>query len=343
MFKRVFSYTGRVLDRVLFYMLQILLPLFAIALVLFNFYASLVLLCIWLFNLPKRWSKSEFEWRFFVFLLTVVFLVMLFATSEIPHICAIGVIAFAGFSMPLLSNKYKWLFLELLDVEEVLTFAILWLMFAMLNLFGFLQLKDLIGISGFFLTFFMRNYLSTALRRAELTKFLWKLGGFKAPEDFIEKILEKSVTLEDEKRDFIRYRFSEFLRYVEHGAFEQAYIILATGTFELLNVWSAIKCNEIELRYKDDKGEVRKEKVTHNDIRAALVHSTPRHDISEEEKKRDLPRKKAILNKFRRDPFTPIKDLLDVVAEKYGIKTPTKMEKHIEPSLNSIFKNCKSC
>lgn len=340
--KKFFSYTGRVSERLLFYILLVLLPVFAIAVVLHNFYASLVLLGIWLFSLRKRWSKFEFKWRFLTFLLTVFFLVMLFATSEIPHMYVSIVIISAGFSTPLLSKKYRWRISGVLGTEDVLTLAIVLMVLAISVFFSLMQLRDLIGMSGFFLTFSMLNYLSTALRRAELTEFLQKLGRFKTPEDFIEKILEKSIMLEDEKKDFIRYRFSEFLKYIEQGAFEQAYVTLATGTLELLGIWygniQKRTLKEWHICYKDDEGMVKEEKVQHDDIRGAIVHSTPKHKATEEEKKADLPKKKAILSKFRADPFTPIKDLLNAAAEEYRIKTPTKRKEYMVPQLSLIFK-----
>jgi len=35
---------------------------------------------------------------------------------------------------------------------------------------------------------------------------------------------------------------------------------------------------------------------------------------------KDLERKRQILNKFKGDPYTPIKDLLNEAADKYGLK-----------------------
>ena len=35
---------------------------------------------------------------------------------------------------------------------------------------------------------------------------------------------------------------------------------------------------------------------------------------------KDLQRKRQILNKFKGDPYTPIKDLFKEAAKKYGLK-----------------------
>jgi hypothetical protein len=154
------------------------------------------------------------------------------------------------------------------------------------------------------------------------------------PEEFIEKVIEKADVKDAERRDFIRYRFREFLDCVERGVFGQAYVTLATGILEQIiieqpdikksSIWSRIKDNKLKKWYTHyGRGCGKGEAASHNDIRAAIVHSTPRprnkrkrkeYRYSEEEMQMDLRKKKAILSKFRIDPITPIRGLFQATA-----------------------------
>ncbi|MEM1557758.1 MAG: hypothetical protein QXL27_01000 [Candidatus Bathyarchaeia archaeon] len=350
---RVFSFISRVLGRffsfilIIFTAILILLSIFIPS----ALYSSLVVLFMVFFILPISWFKYEFEVRLFMFLLAEASLVVLFVVNKISYVYIAAITFTVAVFIFLLLGRFKWHVSEFMGTEDTLIITVL-LMASITILISVTQLgsqenlietiRNLIMISGFFATVFMLNYLCITLRRTELVKFLDRLGGFKKPEDFIEKILKKSIKLEDEKKDFIRYRFSEFLKYVERGAFEQAYVTFATGTLELLGIWygniQKRTLKEWHICYKDDKGMVKEEKVQHDDIRGAIVHSTPKHKATEEEKKADLPKKKAILSKFRADPFTPIKDLLNAAAEEYRIKTPTKRKEYMVPQLSLIFK-----
>jgi hypothetical protein len=140
---------------------------------------------------------------------------------------------------------------------------------------------------------------------------------------------------------------------VERGVFGQAYVTLATGILEQIiieqqdikksSVWGKIQGNKpgdwcIHYGRGCGKGEA----ASHNDIRAAIVHSTPpkkpknRHKkreyrCSEEGMRMDLRKKKAILSKFRIDPITPIECLLKATAGilkigKSKTKSKTKPE-----------------
>jgi hypothetical protein len=226
------------------------------------------------------------------------------------------------------------------------------------------QLEHLIAISGFLATILMLNYLCTALRRSELSGILLELGEFKTPEEFIEKVIERADVKDAERRDFIRYRFREFLDCVERGRFGQAYVTLATGILEQIiieqldigksSIWDRIKRSRPGdwcIHY--GKGCGKGEAVSHNNIRAAIVHSTPKptnerekkEDRYKEEKmQKDLEKKKAILNKFRRDPITPIKGLLKATANILEIESKTKTESKnqklpLKPSQNTSIRH----
>jgi hypothetical protein len=191
------------------------------------------------------------------------------------------------------------------------------------------QPEQVIAISGFLATILMLNYLCTALRRSELSRILLEIGGFKTLEEFIEKVIEKADIKDDEAMGFIRYRFKEFSSYVERGEFKQAYVTLATGTLELLGVWSKIKdcckkdcedkCKRLKQWWMGCDKNGKDEKITHNRIRGAIVHSIPRkteESRSEaEDKQKDLLIRKKILDRFRVDPITPIEDLFHATVD----------------------------
>jgi len=164
-----------------------------------------------------------------------------------------------------------------------------------------------------------------------------EIGGFKTPEEFIEKIVEKADVKDAERRDFIRYRFREFLGYVERGEFKQAYVTFATGILEQIiieqldtgksSIWDRIKGDKPGdwCIYHSESGGGG-EAASYSSIRAAIVHSAPNgrgkkkeEKYKEERMREDLEKKKAILNKFRRDPITPIDYILRTTADILGI------------------------
>jgi hypothetical protein len=336
-------FVGRVSDWILFGILLFFALLFAFL----SIYAFSALLSMALFMLPVGWFKSEFKLRFTLFLLTVAFLILLFAVSGVPPVY-IGVeVALAGFSTPLLVKRFRWIVSEFIGARDVLYLATFSMVVAVLAFFS-RQLEHLIAISGFLATILMLNYLCTALRRSELSRILLEIGEFKAPEEFIEKVIEKAGVKDAERRDFIRYRFREFLDCVERGVFGQAYVTLATGILEQIiieqpdigksSIWDIIKDNELKKWYTHyGRGCGKGEAASHNDIRAAIVHSTPPKSTNEREKREDryseegmrmdLRKKKAILSKFRIDPITPIECLLKATAGILKIgKSKTKPE-----------------
>jgi len=117
--------------------------------------------------------------------------------------------------------------------------------------------------------------------------------------------------VKNEEKDFIRFRFNEFLKYFEKGEYQQAYITLSTGTLELLNIW----------KMKTDKNP-EGWTYSHGKIRGALVHSSPpppkrkgKGISREEDKIKDVETKKEIIKIFAKNPFTPIKDLLEAAIK----------------------------
>jgi len=323
-------FVGRVSDWILFGILLFFALLFAFL----SIYAFSALLSMALFILPVGWFKSEFKLRFTLFILTVAFLILLFAVSGVPPVY-IGVeVALAGFSTPLLVKRFRWIVSEFIGARDVLYLATFSTVAAVLAFFS-RQLEHLIAISGFLATILMLNYLCTALRRSELSRILLEIGEFKVPEEFIEKVIEKADVKDAERRGFIRYRFREFLDCVERGVFGQAYVTLATGILEQIiieqpdigksSIWDIIKRNRPgDWRIYYGKGRGKGKTASNNDIRAAIVHSTPPKSTNEREKKEDryseeemrmdLRKKKAILSEFRIDPITPIECLLKATA-----------------------------
>jgi len=148
---------------------------------------------------------------------------------------------------------------------DTLFLAILLTIIALLVGSGISQVHShLIGVAAFFIMLFALKQVCTAMRRAALLKCLLKIGEFKNPADFIEQILKKESNMGDEEKDFIRFKFNEFLKNIEKGEYQQAYITISTGTLELLNIWK-MKKNKSPQRWT----------YPHSKIRGALVHSTP--------------------------------------------------------------------
>ena len=317
---------NQILDWILFCGLLISALLFAP----FSIYAFLALLSMALFMLPVGWFKSEFKLRFALFLSTVAFLILLFTVSRVPPPYIVYEIVLASFSVILLVRRFRWMISEYIGTKDVLYFAAFLMILVTLFLISRQQPEYLILISGFLATILMLNYLCIALRRSELSRILLEVGGFKTSEEFIEKAIEKADIKDDEAMDFVRYRFREFLDYVERGEFKPAYVTLATGVLELLGVWNKIKdCKDCDKKDGKDKyGRLKQwwtgcdknrkdEEITHNRIRGAIVHSTPR---KAEDKQKDLLIRKKILNRFRADPITPIEDLLQATVDILGIR-----------------------
>jgi hypothetical protein len=226
------------------------------------------------------------------------------------YIYNIGVIFPLILSAFLFDNNSRWLFSRGIEYMDTLFLAILLTIIALLAGSGISQVYDhLIGVAAFFIMLFALKHVCTAMRRETLLKCLLKIGEIKNPADFIEQILKKKSNISDEEKDFIRFRFNEFLQNIERGEFQQAYITLSTGTLELLNIWKTKKD-------ENPKGWT----YPHDKIRGALVHSTPKTKgkeiIREEAKLNDAKTKKEIIKIFAKNPFTPIKDLLEA-AIKY--------------------------
>jgi len=326
---------NQILDWILFCGLLISALLFAP----FSIYAFLALLSMALFMLPVGWFRYEFKLRFTLFLSTVAFLILLFIVSKVPPVYIVYEIVLASFSVILLVRRSRWTISEYIGTKDVLYFAAFLMILVTLFLISRQQPEYLILISGLITTILMLNYLCTALRRSELSRISLEIGGFKTPEEFIEKLVEKADVKDAERRDFIRYRFREFLGYVERGEFKQAYVTFATGILEQIiieqldtgksSIWDRIKSSRLgDWRIHHGESGGKGEAVSYSGIRAAIVHSTPKptdeHEKKkcedrEEEMRRDLEKKKAILNKFRTDPITPIDYLLRTTADILGI------------------------
>jgi len=213
LYVKYLRFVGRVSDWILF----VILLVFALLFAFLSVYAFSALLSMTLFMSPVGWFKSEFKLRFTLFLLTVAFLILLFAVSGVPPVYIASEIILASFSVILLFRKFRWVISEYIGTKDVLYFAASLMVIATLFLISRQQPEQVIAISGFLATILMLNYLCTALRRSELSRILLEIGGFKAPEEFIEKAIEKAGVKDAERRDFIRYRFREFLDCVERG------------------------------------------------------------------------------------------------------------------------------
>jgi hypothetical protein len=306
------AYVSRIADWVLFGFIAALS--FTCLFTLFNVYCFLALLCLSLLCLPKAWFKHEFEWRFSFFLSAGAFFIA-FLIQRCTYIYIIGVIFPLILSALLFDKNRKWLFSKGIEYMNTLVLAMLLTVIALLAGSGISQVHGhLIGVAIFFIMLFALKYVCTAIRRETLLKCLLKIGEIKNPADFIEQILKKKSNISDEEKDFIRFRFNEFLQNIEGGEFQQAYITLSTGTLEFLNIWK-MKKNE------NPKGWA----YSHDKIRGALVHSTPppktkgKEIIREEAKLNYVKIKKEIIKTFAKDPFTPLNDLLEA-AIKYTIK-----------------------
>jgi len=328
---------SRIVSRISEWILFYTLLTFTLLSVFLSIYVFLALLSMALFMLPVSWVKYEFKLRFALFLSTVAFLALLFAVSGVSPVY-IGIeVALAGFSAPLLVKRLRWFISEYMGTKEALYFVAFSTVVAVFAFFSRQIPEHLIIISGSITTILMLNYLCTALRRSELSRVLLEIGGFKTPEEFIEKLVEKADVKDDERRGFIRYWFREFLGYVERGEFKPAYVTFATCILEQIiieqpntgksSIWDEIK--DIELwRIHHDESSGKDKGVSHSDIRAAIVHSTPKKKeerYKEREMEKDLKRKKAILGRFIRDPITPIDHLLRGTVNKLG-KSITKAE-----------------
>ncbi|MEM3886029.1 MAG: hypothetical protein QXO82_03080 [Candidatus Methanomethylicia archaeon] len=285
---------------------------FTCLMVTFNVYCFLAMACVSLFSLPKMWLKSEFKWRFIFFLLAGVFFIALFV--QFSAYAYIPVVAIPlTLSTLLFVDDIKWIFSRYIISLDLLFPAIFLTVIVLLAGFGFTQLREhLIGIAGTFIMLFMLRHVCAAMNRTTLLEVLLRFKDIKKPADFIEEILKKSDRTSEEEIEFVRFRFNEFLNYIERGEYEQAYVTLATGTLEFLRVWDEKKNKEV--------WAWESEKCKHDDLRGAIVHSTPKDKEKakiKEDLLKDLKMKRKILKHFRRDPFTPIRDLLEAVAKKY--------------------------
>ena len=304
----IIVHASRIADWILFGFIVALS--FACLFALFNVYCFLALLCLSLLCLPKAWFKREFEWRFSFFLSAGAFFTAFFIQRS-TYIYIIGVIFPLILSALLFDNNRKWVFSRSIEYADTLFLAVLLTIIALLAGSGVSQVHDhLIGVAAFFIMLFALKHVCTAMRRATLLKCLLKIGEIKNPADFIEQILIKS-NVKNEEKDFIRFRFNEFLKYFEKGEYQQAYITLSTGTLELLNIW----------KMKTDKNP-EGWTYSHGKIRGALVHSSPpppkrkgKGISREEDKIKDVETKKEIIKIFAKNPFTPIKDLLEAAIK----------------------------
>jgi len=282
----------------------------------------LAVLCMSLFILPKRWFKWEFPWRLCFFLLTGIFLeislILLLPSLETSgYIYIIAVAVPMAMSLILLSN-YKWRVSRFISAENILIATVLLAVLILLSILGSWKLKGgLFGFSTLLVMLLMLNYIPPALRRTELFNFLTKFGNFHTPNDFIEEII-KRANKKGEEAEFLRYRFNEFLDQIERGDMEHAYVTLATGMLELLKVWKGK--DENKSRYVKNKYvDGWKDELKHDDVRASIVHSTPRQSEPQKNLIKDLKRKRQILRMFKGDPYVPIKDLLKETAKKYEL------------------------
>ena len=285
----------------------------------------LAVLCMSLFVLPKKWAGWEFQWRLCFFLLTGIFLeILLFLL--LPSLGASGYIYVIAAAVPMamsliLLSDYKWRVSRFISTENILIVAVLLAALILLNIVGPWKLKEgLLGFSILLVMLLMLNYIPSSLRRSELFNFLSKFGDFNTPIDFIEEILRKANKEEGEEADFIRFRFKEFLDQIERGDMEHAYVTLATGMMELLKIWDGEKGQAKKQLVSEWENEIKG--ITHDQIRASIVHSIPPKRRKKKWRKldKDLQRKRQILNKFKNDPYTPIKDLLKKAAKKYELE-----------------------
>lgn len=275
-----------------------------------------VLLPVSLFYFIGKWSKYEFIWRFSFFILSGLFFIL--AATNLIIKLEVG---------SLFNFLYIFCFIIILDIPFVLwlkgKFRIfdnrfsdaitgitpILVLIVIFVILGFQDLEiHLLSVSGIFVMLLMLNYLFETKRRSRFTKILEEIGNFTKPADFVERVLEK-VGKNEEEKAFLEFRFNEFLYYIERGAFEYSYVTLATGILEYISVWND----------KKDKRPTGWD-ITHNDIRAAIVHSLPKKKTgSKDVMVQDLMLKINNLKKFRKDPFTPIADLLEELVKKYQI------------------------
>lgn len=313
---------GEIANWILFVSLLVIAS--SILLFTLNIPLFLAVLCMSLFILPKRWFKWEFPWRLCFFLLTGIFLeislILLLSSLETSgYIYIIAVAVPMAMSLILLSN-YKWRVSRFISAENILIATVLLAVLILLSILGSWKLKGgLFGFSTLLVMLLMLNYIPPALRRTELFNFLTKLGNFHTPNDFIEEII-KRANKKGEEAEFLRYRFNEFLDQIERGDMEHAYVTLATGILELLEIWKRKKKDKNKRIYVRDKYvDGWKDKIEHNDVRASIVHSTPRPSKPQKDLIEDLERKRLILRMFKCDPYVPIKDLLKETAKKYEL------------------------
>ncbi|MEM3384898.1 MAG: rhomboid family intramembrane serine protease [Nitrososphaeria archaeon] len=276
-----------------------------------------------LFCLIKKWSKEEFCRCLKLFWLTGIFYMIatmfLIAERDLQPLTSLAypisfIVILIVFTLILKSGLYLK-FLGITDDQIILSnTSILVLVVALVVLETENFDVDLIGISGALIMILIFNYLFGSRRRSEIAKFLSKIGNFRDSYEFIEVALEK-VNGGKETSAFLKYRFNEFFNYIERGEFGYAYVTLATGILEMENI-----------KVWDDKKDKKSKgwDFTHEDIRAAIVHATPkRRPKSEEEIGEDLKFKRETLALFKKDPFTPIEDLLEAFIKKYQLSAKT--------------------
>lgn len=291
--KNILGILSEISEWILYLSVAFLLIIFAT----FNFSIfSLAILLVIIFYTPFKWKAWEHFFRitFFYFgsFVWILGLIKNYGLASAPYMAAL--IIWTLTTTFLIVTKLSLRVPALLGVHNVfisLSVLIAMVIHPMPN-----QELHIVGSFSIITSVLMTNYLCIAIRRTTIVSCINNPINFQA-------LLEKMIKDQKESK-LIAFRFSEFLKFAEEGALDHAYITLSTGLLEAIGVWD-MKKNK-QPRYKQNLIP-----YTHDDIRGALVHSTPKKwKISE--KGDDLLKK---VQEFRKAPFVAICDLLDAVAK----------------------------
>jgi len=261
-----------------------------------------------IFCVPIRYIKEEYVFRVFCFYLSGVLWIcgLLLEGWQVTaaYIGTLLIILIVTSYVLLTHLKWRVPHLSADIYQLVLILAFIAGLSTSLILEARIQRCHVIGSFSVVLLLLMIGGIAVAARRSKIAKCVGDIRKFQ------EKLV--SICKEEEKAKLVNMRFEEFLRYVDYGALDYAYVTLSTGLLEIMGVWEDEK-----LKYP----EFEKEKIpfTHDQIRGAIVHSLPRHKKVKSIDK-DAAKRLEICNQFKRRPFAAICDLLVATKTKFNSK-----------------------
>lgn len=275
----------------------------------------LALLLQLFFCIPVKYKVWEYYYRISLFFPSIFIWIISLITEKGENTFAYtGILLFLTFLtvyMIFSHTEWKLSLVSTLDTYQLtilLSLAFLPSILPAMKIYP-ISHQHITGIFSTLSLFLMLNGISTAARRSKITKCIGNVEKFK---ENLEKACGK-----EETAHFAKIRFEEFLKHIEAGNFEYAYITLSTGLSEMLEVWRDVKGSY-------PKVNCEKLNYTHDEIRGAIVHSLPKRERGKHvEFDEDAKKRLNIIKLFRNHSLNIIYDLLYKINKKIS-KPPTQ-------------------